>query len=128
MKELIEKIKELRQKPYSEYERLSHNKAVDEVLNIIQEQESKPFNPVELGFEVEFNKEGQKEYFLRYKNGYYKLEAYNQDNFFRLSTYIKHKPEFAHLGYPSTYKEYITIKIPSHRFGVELLRNLGVIE
>ena len=100
-----------------------YDKALYDVLDIIQEQESKPFNPLECGFVVEFNKEGQKEYFLRYGNGHYKLQI--QEKFVRLSTYVKHKPELVQLGYPAPYKDYITIRIPNHRQGVELLRNLG---
>jgi hypothetical protein len=112
MKELIEKIKELRQNPYSEYERLSHNKAIDEILNIIQEQELKPFNPVECGFILNdsFNKEyPYKVYYNEDKQGYFEI-ADCGNNSFKLTGI---QP---------------LIKIPNHRQGVELLRNLGVIE
>ncbi len=134
MKELIKKIKEIstKYKSYTSNEIIinANNrgvvKGVELCLKEINEQESKPFNPVECGFVVEFNKEGQKEYFLRYGNGHYKLQI--QEKIVRLSTYVKHRPELAYLGYPSPYKDYITIRIPNHRFGVELLRNLGVIE
>lgn len=122
MKELIEKIKELQ----DVFKFHCCQVTCEQIIGMIDEQESKPFNPLECGFVVEFNKEGQKEYFLRYGNGHYKLQI--QEKIVRLSTYVKHRPELAYLGYPSPYKDYITIRIPNHRFGVELLRNLGVIE
>jgi hypothetical protein len=135
MKELIEKIKNtisshkqaLKDRGEDELGDL-YSLAYLEILKELEKQENKPFNPIECGFTLEFTKEGQKEYFLSYKDGHYKLDFDPYKNFYRLSTYIKHKPEFAYLGYPSPYKHYVTIKIPSHRFGVELLKNLGVIE
>jgi len=123
MKELIEKIKELRQNPYSEYERLSHNKAIDEILNIIQEQESKTFNPVECGFKVELNKDGKIEYWILEK-GLNKYKIYHHRNNLFSITFE---------NYHSKISNYLDvnvvniIKIPNHHFGVELLKNLGLL-
>lgn len=108
MKELIEKIKELQ----DVFKFHCCQVTCEQIIGMIQEQESKPFNPLELGFilNYSFNKEyPYKVYYNEDKQGYFEI-ADCGNNSFKLT------------GIPRF------IKIPNHRFGVELLRNLGVID
>lgn len=124
MKELIEKIKELQ----DVFKFHCCQVTCEQIIGMIQEQESKPFNPVEAGFfitettlrilskdinidilEFDFKKE-QKTYLMRF----FKKES---------KIWIQHK----YAG--ERYKMLVDlIKIPNHQFGVELLQNLGIIE
>lgn len=113
MKELKEKIKELRNKPYSEYERLSHNKAIDDILRLIEEEENKPFDPLELGFKIDWQDDCEICYTILEKIIWFDL---------RKNTYT-----ISYNNYP-VHIQTSGLKIPNHRFGVELLKNLRVIE
>ena len=125
MKELIEKIKELQ----DVFKFHCCQVTCEQIIGMIQKQESKPFDPVEAGFfitettlrilredinidilEFDFKKD-QKTYLIRL----FKKES---------KIWIQHK----YAG-EENYKMLVDlIKIPNHRQGVELLRNLGVID
>ena len=125
MKELIEKMKELQ----DGFKFNCCQFTCEQILEVIEVQELKTFNPVEAGFfitettlrilseninidilEFDFKKD-QKTYLIRL----FKKES---------KIWIQHK----YAG-EANYKMLVDlIKIPNHRFGVELLKNLGVIE
>lgn len=125
MKELIEKIKELQ----DVFKFHCCQVTCEQILGMIEDQELKTFNPVEAGFfitettlrilsedinidllEFDFKKD-QKTYLMRL----FKKES---------KIWILHK----YAG-EENYKMLVDlIKIPNHRFGVELLQNLGIIE
>jgi hypothetical protein len=108
MKELIEKIKELQ----DAFKFHCCQVTCSQIIGMIEDQESKPFNPIECGFILNdsFNKEyPYKVYYNEDKQGYFEI-ADCGNNSFKLTGI---QP---------------LIKIPNHRQGVELLRNLGVIE
>ena len=88
------------------------NKYKNVLLRELEEQELKKFNPIECGFILNdsFNKEyPYKVYYNEDKQGYFEI-ADCGNNSFKLTGI---QP---------------LIKIPNHRQGVELLRNLGVID
>lgn len=125
MKELIEEIKELLRRsknfssPTNEYN-AGCSYGIERCLEEIQKQESKPFDPLELGFELDENKH----FYKNVSNIHYLIEPLKTSNVFILKQYIKPNYE---LDYPSSYND-IPFKAPNHRQGVELLQNLGVIE
>ncbi len=122
MKELIENVRNL--KTSGNFSMNPYDKALNDVLGIIQEQESKPFNPTELGFKVEFNKDGKIKYWILEK-GLNKYKIYHhRDNLFSI-TFENYHSEISNYLDVNVVN---IIKIPNHRFGVELLINLGVIE
>ena len=135
MKELIEKIKEIstKYKSYTSNEMIIHanNRGVVQGIELclkeIQEQESKPFNPVELGliFDDDENA-GHDSWFI---------DQQHKDKILRTvlihvfdNKYSLHVEAFRNNKWVFQFYVINIIKIPNHRQGVELLRNLGVIE
>lgn len=108
MKELIEKIKELQ-------DVLNHSHCCQvvcsQIIGMIENQESKPFNPLELGFEMSlsFIKLPNKSYSKNTEKGCFEINHFN-NGLFKVTGIQQ------------------LIKIPNHRQGVELLRNLGIID
>lgn len=127
MKELIEKIKEIstKYKSYTSNEMIIHanNRGVVQGIELclkeIQEQESKPFNPVEFGFDVDIDDSFEIRYTKRNKKNSTSITFDKEHEMYFISNYV-FSTVFSH--------EAKNIIIPNHRFGVELLRNLGVIE
>lgn len=109
MKELIEKIKELQDVFKFHCCQVTFN----QIIGMIEDQESKPFNPVECGFMMYPEDVGV------YEKNYYRLRLLKFNNVWLIEKFNK------------IINDEITlvrlIKIPNHRFGVELLRNLGVL-
>lgn len=90
------------------------------LLKNIQAQESKTFDPCECGFDVDYYDNEEIRYTKRNKKTSTSI-TYDKDyQTYFISNYIFNNPAFLY--------EVKNIKIPNHRFGVELLRNLGVIE
>lgn len=124
MKELIEKInKELKGDDWELHYGL--NKAIE----IIEEQESRPFDPLELGFNYTeitsklLNKEPNidvLEFKLIKTNQEYRLRFFKKESQIWIFNKFNHEIKYTLLVN--------FIKIPNHRFGKELLQNLGVIE
>lgn len=123
MKELIEKIKELQ-------DVLNHSHCCQvtcsQIIEIIEHQESKPFNPVELGFK-EFDEDREK--YIKYRDD--SKKEYYILNFCKKT---ENSPAFFYINIVSEYGKRKTCpllpitNVPNHRFGVELLKNLGIIE
>lgn len=120
MKELIEKINSYNfdnlESVEDFYQIEEFKQAILQDLEKIQEQESKEFNPVEIlkfdGMVSYENKE--KTFFMQHII----------DNLWHVCFSVPKMSE-----YQTSYSEVkFNIKIPNHRFGVELLKNLGVIE
>lgn len=114
MKELIEKIKELQ----DVFKFHCCQVTCEQILGMIEDQESKPFNPVECGFtEIDMM---YPEDVAVYEKNYYRLKLLKFNNVWLIEQFNK------------IINDEITlvrfIKIPNHRQGVELLRNLGVID
>jgi hypothetical protein len=102
---LIEKIEELKSPEYIEEWDNGYNKAVDETLDILKEENKKKFNPEELGFHRELEEEEDfKVYIFKDNQIVYYI---NSDNY-----YIQGK----------------TYKINNHIFGVTLLKSLGIVK
>lgn len=119
MKQLIKKIKELQNALTSHCCQVT----LEQVLGMIEEQKSKPFNPLELGFELLSENEYIKYHFDN-KKEYYILHLI-RDNINYLTITLSIVSE-----YKKNNKKMIIaflVKIPNHRFGKELLQNLGVI-
>ena len=122
MKELIEKIKEIstKYKSYTSNEIIIYAsnrgvvKGVELCINEIQGQESKPFNPLELGFKKEFESDRESVFYKTMNN---RIIFDKTKDIYLIDVY-----KF------NIYSEVKNIRIPNHRQGVELLRNLGVIE
>ena len=113
MKELIEKIKEI----ISIWNPLAdpaYDKALYDVLDIIETLESKEFNPCELGFKNKFDSDRESIFYKTMNN---RIIFDKTKELYSIDVY-----KF------NIYSELKNIKIPNHRFGVELLRNLGVID
>lgn len=119
MKELIEKIKEVLS-IWNPLASPAYDKALYDVLDIIKEQESKPFDSLELGFDVDYYDNEEIRYTKRNKKTSTSINYDKDYQTYFISNYIFNNPAFLY--------EVKNIKIPNHRFGVELLRNLGVIE
>lgn len=119
MKELIKKITNLK-KDDETFSAGSYDKALYDVLDIIKEQESKPFDSLELGFDVDYYDNEEIRYTKRNKKTSTSINYDKDYQTYFISNYIFNNPAFLY--------EVKNIKIPNHRFGVELLRNLGVIE
>ena len=120
MKELIEKIKELQ----DAFKFHCCQVTCEQILGMIEDQESKPFNPELLGIQelgiIDID--------------YFVYQSENKTTDFCL---IRPKGNKTDWDISAWYKKdkvprdaifSIKIKIPNHRQGVELLRNLGVIE
>ncbi len=125
MKELIKKIKEIQ----STLTYHDDQVILEQVIGMIQEQESKQFNPLELGFGISTRtldhlvfteKPDFFTYILEKKNIEYSLTLVFNKSFWLHKT-IKDNDDKSSLLFDN-------IKIPNHRFGVELLKNLGVID
>lgn len=115
MKNLIETLKRIKNK-------MTISNTIDilnSVIFLIEQNELKQFNPIEIGFELNDNI-----YYKKFSEG------------FICSIQKCHLGEFE--WYLLLYKNYknkvvnpittLMITIPNHRQGVELLRNLGVVE
>lgn len=139
MKELIEKINNTineieniiqnnHQKGlYTNHPLFAELMTLTNVLKEIEDQESKPFNPLECGFSIRYNKEDQEEeIFLEKHQVFYIIEKMNTPNRFLLKTRMKHS--FSVKTHDNEFVNYIPFKASNHRQGVELLQNLGVIE
>jgi len=119
MKEIIKKIKELQDSLHSHCCQVT----CEQIIGMIEEEETKPFDPELLGF-------------IRYHpddNEYIKL--INEWKEYYILTFHKdteHPQPFLMLemiGYGGKRKVSLgPVSVPNHRFGVELLKNLGVIE
>lgn len=130
MKQLIEKINKLQDgfKFHCYQVTCSQKVTCSQIIGMIQEQESKPFNPVECGFEID-----DKERYYKINSGLViVIEKDEKENSFILQSFVKsHSFDVNNLiklleeGECLTYM-YFTA--PNHRQGVELLRNLGKIE
>ena len=116
MKELIEKIKELQviARPYCA------RMTCKQILEVIEDYESEPFDPVECGFKKSKYLEAigiNEVYVYRKKIKDILYEIYKvKNNIWN----IERKDIVGCIDFD--------IKIPNHSFGVELLRNLGVVE
>lgn len=110
MKELIEKIKEI--EFYSNEDECRSGLA--RAREIICEQESKEFKPCELGFKKKFDSDRESIFYKTMNN---RIIFDKTKELYSIDVY-----KF------NIYSELKNIRIPNHRFGVELLRNLGVIE
>jgi len=116
MKKIIEKIKELQDGLNFGIGNLNHccQVALEQVLGIIQEEENRPFEPEYLGFKKEYENDRESVFYKTMNNRIIfdkKKELYSIDVY-----------KF------NIYSELKNIRIPNHRQGVELLRNLGVID
>lgn len=110
MKELIEKIKELQ----DAFKFHCCQVTCLQILGMIETLESKEFNPCELGFKKKFDSDRESIFYKTMNNRIIfdkKKELYSIDVY-----------KF------NIYSELKNIRIPNHRQGVELLKNLGVIE
>lgn len=124
MKELIEKIKELQ----DGFKFHCSQVICEQILGMIEDQESKTFNPVEAGFfitETTLNilKKDLNidvlEFDLKKPNEIYLMRLFKSESKILITHYYN----------GDDYRIIVNlIKIPNHRFGVELLRNLGVID
>jgi hypothetical protein len=122
MKELIEKInKELKGDDWELHYGL--NKAIE----IIEEQESRPFDPLELGFIDVDDKDGE-------HDGWF-INKIIENNVYRALLIHVFNDNYSLCNQKLNNEEWVyqfdiinIIKIPNHRFGKELLQNLGVIE
>lgn len=124
MKELIEKIKELQ----DVFKFHCCQVTCEQIIGMIQEQESKPFNPVECG--LIFDNDENAEH-----DGWFIERQYENNKILRTvlthvfdNKYSLHVQAFINNQWVFQFYVINIIKIPNHRFGVELLRNLGVIE
>lgn len=132
MKQLIEKINKLQDgfKFHCYQVTCSQKVTCSQIIGMIQEQESKPFNPVEAGFFIteatlnllreDFFNIDILEFDLKKDNKKYLMRLFKKES----KIWIQYK----YTG-EENYKMLVDlIKIPNHRQGVELLRNLGVID
>lgn len=124
MKELIEKIKELQ----DVFKFHCCQVTCEQIIGMIQEQESKPFNPVECG--LIFDNDENAEH-----DGWFIERQYENNKILRTvlthvfdNKYSLHVQAFINNQWVFQFYVINIIKIPNHRQGVELLRNLGVIE
>lgn len=124
MKQIIENL----QQAIEENNGCEYHYGLEEAIRIIQAFESKPFDPELLGFELT---KASQDVLNRYPD-YNVLEYFFLKEEEYLIRYFKDESKIWILyrfNATENFKVLITlIKIPSHRFGVELLRNLGVIE
>lgn len=125
MKQLIKKIKKLQNALTSH----CYQVTLLQVLGMIEEDEKKSFNPLELGFiytEITsklLNKEPNidvLEFELIKTNQEYRLRFFKKDSKIWIFNKFNHEIKYTLLVN--------LIKIPNHRFGKELLKNLGVIK
>ena len=136
MKELIEKIKEIstKYKSYTSNEIIIYAsnrgvvKGVELCINEIQGQESKPFNPLELGLIYDNDENAE-------HDGWFITKQYENNRTLRTvlihafdNKYSLHVEAFRNNKWVFQFYVINVITIPNHRQGVELLRNLGVIE
>ena len=122
MKELIQKIKELQ----DGFKFHCCQVTCEQIIGMIEEQESKPFNPCECGLIFDDEYAEQDVWFIISHFEYTKLRlvlVHILDNTYSIcvQSFIKNQWVFQ-------FDVIRNIKIPNHRQGVELLRNLGVIE
>jgi len=124
MKELIEKIKELQ----DVFKFHCCQVTCEQIIGMIQEQESKPFNPVECGLIYDDNENAE-------HDGWFITKQYENNKTLRtvLIHVFDNKYSIcvqAFINNKWVFQFYVinVITIPNHRQGVELLRNLGVIE
>ena len=110
----------LKQNPSNEF--VSGMKFIDDILQDFD----KPFNPVEIGFKEHIRHVNTtvKEYRLyRSFTAYYILWFYIGPKSFSLEYFDELKED-----YNDIQRIIPVIKIPYHSFGVELFKNLGIIE
>ncbi len=125
MKELIEKANSLQETLNYDNTELNHccQLAINEIVDIIQEQESKSFNPVECGFTQLDDKE-----FIKYQSEkeYYIMTFRQKTEHFEAFMYIHIVCEYK----KSNPKQILlpTINVKNHRFAIELLQGLGLIK
>jgi len=119
MKELIEKIKEiydsLAMDTFDDADKLEYfkNRILNDLSNI-QEQENKPFNPLELGFTKEYESDSESVF---YKTSNNRIIFDKINKLYNFDIYKFNR-----------YSEVKRIRIKNHRQGKELLENLGAIE
>jgi len=122
MKELIEKINQLQ-------DVLNHSHCCqvtcEQIIEIIEHQESKPFNPCELDFELD----DKKRYYKINSGLIIVIEKDEKENSFILQSFDKshsfNENNLTKLLEEGECLRYMYFKAPNHRFGVELLKNLG---
>lgn len=115
MKELIEKIKELQ----DGFKFHCCQVTCEQIIGMIEDQESKPFNPLECGFVLDYDDNEEIRYTKRNKKTSTSITFDKDHERYFISNYV-----FS----GAFYHEAKNIIIPNHRQGVELLRNLGVID
>jgi hypothetical protein len=112
MKELIEKIKALKSNDGT-FISIGYDKAINKVLELIEEQENYPFLPIELGFTKVngsvFNRCGYKKEFI--------LEQMRIRHEWRLTVVFES-------GFNS---DALFLTIKNQRQGKEILQSLGII-
>jgi hypothetical protein len=86
---------------------------------MIEDQESKPFNPLECGFELDYEDTQEIRYNKRNKKTSTSITFDKYQESYFIGNYI-----FSN----TSSHEAKNIIIPSHRQGRELLKNLGVVE
>lgn len=122
MKELIEKIKELQ----DAFKFHCCQVTCSQIIGMIEDQELKPFTPTECGLIFDDDENGEHRWFIerQYKDKTLRtILNHVFDNKYSVCVY-------AFINNQWVFQFYVIniIKIPNHRQGVELLRNLGVIE
>ena len=129
MKELIEKIKSklgYKDTNFSVQEKDLIDVGLNLAIKELEDQESKPFNPTECGFDrLSENSNEYIKYVYDTKKEYYILVFHEKKN---------DEPAFLYINLFSEYKTkrsfsnlLPTMDVPNHRFGVELLKNLRII-
>ena len=124
MKELIEKIKELQ----DVFKFHCCQVTCEQIIGMIQEQESKPFNPVECGLIYDNDENAE-------HDGWFITKQYENNRTLRTVLIHAFDNKYsicvqAFINNQWVFQFYVIniITILNHRQGVELLRNLGVIE
>ena len=90
MKELIEKIKELQ----DVFKFHCCQVTCEQIIGMIQEQESKPFNPVECGFDVDYYDNEEIRYTKRNKKTSTSINYDKDYQTYFISNYVFNNPAF----------------------------------
>lgn len=127
IKELIEKLKDSNKyilSSFSDHEKNLIELGINCSIGFIEEyqkEQEKLFDPELLGFKLKFHsKEDNISEYESVKDGLYRIRYFRNEN--KIWVLLKH---------PGDNKSQILtnlIKVPNHAFGVDLLKNLGVIE
>jgi len=130
MKELIGQILNSSKDRFFSHEiiEIGYDSAIDSIVELIQDQENKPFDPVECGLIFDNDVNAEHDGWIKEFRAYGMLNRYilirvTNDDYCLSIQQLNSSNEWWY--YENIVK---SIKIPNHRQGVELLRNLGVIE